>query len=77
MASLSIKKKSIKFNLEIEARIQRVTIYKDGRNTIQEEDYIIKTDSRPVATTKSSLQLVFNHEYANLRAARSDVGHAK
>ena len=30
MASLSIKK-SIKFNLEIEARIQRVTIHRDGR----------------------------------------------
>ena len=76
MASLSIKN-SITINLEIEARVQRVTIYKDGRTTIQEDDCTIKTDSMPIAATKSSLQIVFNHEYANLRTACSEVGHDK
>ena len=74
MQALSIKKKSLKFSLMIKARILRETIYKTGRCTLQEVDTKIETDSRPIAATKSSLQAVFNPEYAKLRSACNDVG---
>ena len=31
----------------------------------------------PIAATKSSLQIVFNREYVNLRAACGEVGYDK